>query len=218
MLAQAMSASTDMYKENSRILALLDDKAQKTATLAGIFLAAAFAFLRKDALQDLRAITGGLGMFLLAAAIVLALACVFTGGLVLWARKLQLPPNPNKILDACDLFLEAQADEAIRENHIRDQTKSWNRALQAQDSVIEDKSQKLLVAQSLLVAAMLAVVFLLGLAIFNGKESSPNEKPTHFDIIPAGVSTWHVALQRDVNETPAKAATFALSTVMTAAA
>ena len=44
MLSQAMTASTEMYKENSRILSLLDDKAQKTAGLAGVFFAAAFAF------------------------------------------------------------------------------------------------------------------------------------------------------------------------------
>ena len=47
MLSQALTTSTDMYKENSCILALIEDKAQKAATIAGVFLAAALAFLEK---------------------------------------------------------------------------------------------------------------------------------------------------------------------------
>jgi hypothetical protein len=168
LLTVAMTASTEMYKENSRILALLDDKAQKTATLAGIFLAAAFAFLRKDTLKDLSDAVGGPGIGLLTVAVALLLGCVFAGGLVLWAREYQLPPNPNAILELCDVLLAGELTDEDRENYIRDQTRSWNRALSVQDRVIDDKSQRLLFSQCFLAGGISSVVVLLGLLIFCG--------------------------------------------------
>jgi hypothetical protein len=165
MLLQAMTASTEMYKENTRILALLDDKAQKTATLAGVFLAAAFAFLRKDALTDLITAVGGRGIGFLTVAIGLFLLCVFCGGMVIWARKLQLPPDPNAILRTCDILL-SDLNEEVYENHIRDQTHSWNRALVVQDQIIMDKSQRLLASQCFLLGGIGMVVALLCLFIF----------------------------------------------------
>jgi hypothetical protein len=168
LLTVAMTASTEMYKENSRILGLLDDKAQKTATLAGIFLAAAFAFLRKDSLKDLAEMTGGPGIGLLTVAMALLVGCVFVAGLVIWAREYQLPPNPNAVLELCDILLAGELTDEDRENYIRDQTRSWNRALTVQDRVMEDKSQRLLVSQCLLIGGIASVVVLLGLLIFHG--------------------------------------------------
>jgi len=126
MLSQALTAASDVYKENARIAALLDDKAQKTATIAGIFLAAAFAFLRRESVQGLK-MAGGLGgMLLFGASLAFFLASIIASGLVLWVRRLRLPPDPNRILTVCDLLLKDAAgptDEA-RENHIRDQTEA----------------------------------------------------------------------------------------------
>lgn len=107
MLSQALTTSTEMYKENSRILALIEDKAQKAAGLAGIFLAAAFAFLRKDALETLMEATGWPGLSVLSAAIGLMLFCVLTCAWVLWARRMITPPDPAEILRHCDLRLNA---------------------------------------------------------------------------------------------------------------
>ena len=168
MLTQAMTASAEMYEENSRILVLLDDKAQKTATLAGIFLAAAFAFLRKDTLKDLTDAVGGPGIGILTFAIAMLLGCVVCGGFVIWARKMHLPPDPNKIFEACNALLDRGLSDASRENHIRDQIRSWNRALLVQDELIGKKSQRLLASQSFLFGAILAVVALLGLVMFSG--------------------------------------------------
>ena len=121
MLSQAMTASSDMYKENSRILTLIEDKAQKTATVAVGFLAAAFAFFRRETLQDLATVEGYVGLFLLSAATGVFLACVFASGAVLWTRKLRLPPDPRGVARYCDLLLaqspDAPTDEQ-RENHL----------------------------------------------------------------------------------------------------
>lgn len=186
MLSQALAAATDVYKENTRIMALLDDKAQKTAGLAGVFLAAAFAFLRRESIEDLRAAGGAFGMVLLGAALLLFLGCLFLSGLVMWARRLQLPPDPNKILAVCDALLADQSGptDEVHENHIRDQIKSWNRANQVQDQVISDKSEKLLLTQKFLIWGIIAVAGLLALVAFGS--GSPGKPPGGIQLIPAG--------------------------------
>ena len=45
-LKDTIKAAADTYKENGRVAALLDDKAQKAGGLAGVFLAAAFGFVK----------------------------------------------------------------------------------------------------------------------------------------------------------------------------
>jgi len=183
MLSQALTAASDVYKENARISALLDDKAQKTATIAGIFLAAAFAFLRRESVQDLK-MAGGLGgMLLFGASLAFFLLCIVASGLVLWVRKLRLPPDPNRILTVCDLLLHDPAgpSDDARENHMRDQTRSWNRANETQDQVISDKSKKLLAAQWLLLLGIMAAAGLLSMLVFAPNTAEPVKT---FQLIP----------------------------------
>lgn len=189
LLTQALTAATDQYEENARILGLIDDKAQKTAGIAGIFLAAAFAFLRRESIGDLRTAGGLTGMLLFAAALALFLACLVVSGLVVWARTLKLPPDPNKILAVSDLLLAGggPSDDA-RENHVRDQAKSWNRASQTQDNIIADKSQKLLVAQWLLLCGIIASAGLLALLVFSSGPVAPERR---IQLTPAYKETIH---------------------------
>src|SRR5258708_36880307 len=51
ILSSLVEAGSEEYKENVRINSLLEDKSQKTAGLAGIFLAAALAFIKVDTLS-----------------------------------------------------------------------------------------------------------------------------------------------------------------------
>jgi hypothetical protein len=186
MLTQALTASTDMYKENSRILALLDDKAAKTAGLAGIFLGAGFAFLRKDTLADLFSVTGAVGFWLLATAIALLVLCIFVSGWVLWLQKLKTPPDPDKVLAACNLFLgEAGGpDDETRENHVRDQVNSWNRALKVQDRVIAAKSRRLNITQWLLLLTVISVGVLLVFLMIDAKGERDQNNQVGFRLIP----------------------------------
>jgi hypothetical protein len=107
MLSDALSASVEMFKENARVIALIEDKTQKAATLAGIFLAAAFAFLRKAELQDLFALEEWIGLLMLSAVIALMLACVLVSGYTLYARHMLTPPDPTEILRRAELRLRA---------------------------------------------------------------------------------------------------------------
>ena len=183
MLSQALTAASDVYKENARISALLDDKAQKTATIAGIFLAAAFAFLRRESVQDLKMAGGFAGMLLFGASLALFLASIVASGLVLWVRKLKLPPDPEKILGACNALLKDAngPTDTARENHIRDQTVSWNHANQTQDQVISDKSERLKAAQWLLLLGIMAAAGLLSMLVFAPNTAEPAKT---FQLIP----------------------------------
>jgi hypothetical protein len=169
MLSQALTTSTDMYKENSRILTLVEDKAQKAAGLSGLFLAAAFAFLRKDSLETLSAFLGWTGLSILALSIGLMLACILVSAWVLWAREMITPPDPESILRHVDLYLNAEAtgpSDTSRENNLRDQARAWNTALKAQEKAITDKSKLLVFTQRLLIAGISTVVALLALSIY----------------------------------------------------
>lgn len=56
----AAQLAAETYKDNVRVAALLDDKAQKTGGLAGLFMAAAFGFLKPDSIH--LAFSGGVGI------------------------------------------------------------------------------------------------------------------------------------------------------------
>ena len=188
-LTQALTAATDQYKENARILTILEDKAQKTAGIAGIFLAAAFAFLRRESVADLKNAGGAGAMILFGAALALFLTSIVVGGITVWARRLQLPPDPNKILNIADLLLAGggPTDDA-RENHVRDQARSWNRASQVQDQIIAGKSKKLLAAQWLLLFGIIASASLLALLVFSSNQPGPDQKIL---LIPANKENIH---------------------------
>jgi hypothetical protein len=118
------------------------------------------------------------GMLLFGASLALFLASIVASGLVLWVRRLRLPPDPNRILTVCDLLLRdatGPSDEA-RENHIRDQTRSWNHANETQDQVISDKSKKLLAAQWLLLLGIMAAAGLLSMLVFAPNTAEPAKK------------------------------------------
>ncbi len=169
MLSQALATSTDMYKENSRILGLIEDKAQKAAGLAGLFLAAAFSFLRKDSLQSLSVFLGWTGLSILGLSIALMLACILLSAWVLWAREMITPPDPESVLRHVDLYLNrdpAGPSDTSRENNLRDQARSWNAALKAQDKAITEKSKLLVLTQTLLIVGISTVVALLALSIY----------------------------------------------------
>jgi hypothetical protein len=169
MLSSALSASVDMFKENARVITIIEDKAQKAATLAGIFLAAAFAFLRKEPLQDLFGLEEWIGVIMLSVAIALMLGCVLVCAYTLYARRMLTPPAAADILRKTELRLRAEPErqtDEMRENHIREQANAWHDALIAQESAIAIKSKLLMWTQGLLVVGISVVAALLILSAF----------------------------------------------------
>ena len=168
MLEQALAAATDIYKENARIISVIEDKAQKAAGLAGVFLAAAFAFLRKDSLTSLAELLNVLGLVILTISIVLMLACVSLAAWTLWASEMKGPPNSDTILENVDARLAA-ADgltDASRENNLREQARAWNEAIATQCNAIAYKSKLLIWTQGSLLTGVATVFALLMVSIF----------------------------------------------------
>ena len=158
-----------MFKENSRVLALIEDKAQKAATIAGIFLAAAFSFLRKDSLQDLYRFVGSTGLVMLSAVILLMLGSVLLSAYTLRARQMLTPPSPKEILRKVDLRLSTGPDgptDVSRENNLREQARAWNEAVKAQEQALTEKSTLLVWTQGFLVAGISTVASMLFISVF----------------------------------------------------
>ncbi len=169
MLTQALTAAADMYKENSRIQGILEDKAQKAAGLAGVFLAAAFTFLKKDAFDGLWLLCGWFGLLMLAAVILTMLACVLASTQVIGAQTMVTPPEPKGILRRVDLYLGSDPQgpaDLSRERNIRDQIVQWNAAIDAQDRAVAFKSGWLVITQRVLVVGIAMVMASLWISLF----------------------------------------------------
>jgi hypothetical protein len=55
VVQRALDAAEKQYEENSKISMLLEDKAQKSATIAGVLLAAGLTFVKKETFGPLAA-------------------------------------------------------------------------------------------------------------------------------------------------------------------
>ncbi|HTD22056.1 MAG TPA: hypothetical protein VK738_05350 [Terriglobales bacterium] len=162
MLKSLVEVGVDSYKENVRINSLLEDKAQKTAGLAGVFLAAALAFMKVDTLSvwpfnRLRILIP------LSLAIVLLVCCVGFCLAVMWVRRLPGLPlfsSLNKL--KTDLWtIESTALEAYEQGYWGDRAMLWQQVVTAQSPVITSKARWLLIAQIALASAMFVVAILL---------------------------------------------------------
>ena len=138
------------YGELSDSWKQLDSKAQATATIAGIFIAASFAFIRNSALQ-LTGLEKTLLLLVLASLIVSILLAV-TAMLV---RTVPVPPTPENIAEMVTDLLETLPEEHEERlgGLIADTINAWlpiNRELRRELLV---KAAKLENAQRALIAA-----------------------------------------------------------------
>jgi hypothetical protein len=162
ILKSLVDVGTETYKENIRINSLLEDKAQKTAGLAGVFLAAAFAFLKVDTLSQwpfnrLRILVP------LAISIALLVCCVGSCLAVMWLRAISGPPTFGSLKKLkADLWsFSGDALEAYEEGYWGDRARLWQAVINQQKPLLESKAKRLRGAHVALALAMLAVAFLL---------------------------------------------------------
>jgi hypothetical protein len=176
MLRDVLTSSVDTFKENTRISALLDDKAQKTAGVAGLFLAAAFGFAKKDNLADLSQLLGRSGIGLLAGVVFLFLCSIFASLTVMWARAGLGPPAPKNLFEITQLLLKIEngTSEERQENHLRDQIRAWLSVLSTQESVNQSKARRLKTGQWVLAAAMvfLSIIIVRLILVASGWQAS----------------------------------------------
>jgi FtsH-binding integral membrane protein len=163
-LKDAVKAAADAYKENGRIAALLDDKAQQTGGLAGIFLAAAFGFVNPSQGHALILSYGRYSEPLVIGSVIFFILCLAVCLSVMWVRATPSPMSANDIRDMISdmaLVPEAELTDEVRRNFYMLQLDAWKKILEMQRKSNIRKGRLLFSAQSLVGAGMLFVAVLL---------------------------------------------------------
>jgi|NGEPerStandDraft_6_1074524.scaffolds.fasta_scaffold05081_1 hypothetical protein len=175
LLTDALASTVESYKEHARIATLLDNKAQNTGAFAGVFLAAAFAFSRKENIADVVGFTGYVGVSLLLFCGTLFLVSLALGLWVMWVRTSKMPPEPRSIYEAVDVILDRaeEDDPDRRENHLRDQLRPWLEAVDDQKARNRRKGTLLLLAQTGVLAGMIVVLVIVGLVVVHAHSVHP---------------------------------------------
>lgn len=161
ILKSLVEAGSERYKENIRINSLLEDKAQKTAGLAGVFLAAALAFIKIDTLSAwpfnrLRILIP------LVVAVALLVCCIGFCLAVMWVRQMPGPPTFEALNQLkTDLWPITSGLEPYETGYWGDRSTLWKNVVDEQSSLVGSKAKRVLFAQIALAAAMFAVAFLL---------------------------------------------------------
>src|SRR5580658_748638 len=91
VLKEAVVWAQSLDEAASKITARLEDKAQQSGGMAGLFLAAAFGFVKPEAIAGLLHGSNGWTAFLLVNIIVIFLLCLVACLSVLWLRSTPLP-------------------------------------------------------------------------------------------------------------------------------
>ena len=166
VLKDLCTVGSENYKENVRTIGLLEDKAQKTAALAGIFLAATLAFIKPEAFEKWP--FNRLRVWIpLSAAVVLLIACIAFSVAVLWVRSI-VESVPFSSVEKFKVGLFGVGDAALHEyeqGYWEDTAAIWKQILTQQSPIITSKANRLLGAQITLALAMLSVAALLLLII-----------------------------------------------------
>lgn len=153
LLKALVAAGETSYKESTRVTSVIDDKAQKTSGLAGIFLAAAFAALRPDTIAQLHMAA----LILLSIAVSLLLLSSGLGLGVLWVRTnappLSVSDLDSMILDFFNLPLEEVTSER-KEALYFDHGNIWSARVSVQAGINDKKAQLLKYSQFALAASM----------------------------------------------------------------
>jgi hypothetical protein len=163
-IKDAIKAAGDLYKDNARISGLLDDKAQKAGGLAGVFLAAAFGFVKTNEVNAFTNVYGRYSGLLLIGSIILFIVCLGTCLSVMWVRGAPLPLGISALrrmlLDISEISAEELTDQ-VRWKFYLEQVEIWMKILDLQRSLNRVKGKRLLLTQVLLGTGMTLVAILL---------------------------------------------------------
>jgi hypothetical protein len=164
-----LSYAADGYKEAVRVAALIEDKAQKTAALAGVFLAAGLGFIKPENLVESSPLGGSWILFFLAVAIVGLIVTILTCLTVLWVRE-QAAPIPltemkemfSDVNSLEDAGLTAEARLGLRVEIV----KRWNNILEKQAKTNRSKALGVIAAQTVLTISISLVALALVIVLF----------------------------------------------------
>lgn len=159
------------FAESVRINAALDDKAQKTGALAGVFLAAGFAFLKPENVTLLHTLGRWRAVAPLAAAVLLLMICVTICLRVMWVRVMPAPPSVEtltKLLENVAALPPAELTSQRLENDLRDTTGLWRLSLTSWVAKLRSKGRWLNAGQTCLALALGIITYLLIYLLYQG--------------------------------------------------
>lgn len=162
----ALDRAGEEYKDFTETWKLLDVKAQATATIAGIFIAATFAFVRNTALQ-----VSGLEIFLLILALILLLLCIYWAIRSMVIREVMVPPTAEEVLDESKRILESKpANLELNERFVRllsDSVDKWVKVNGDLKEKVHEKGNIVARAQWTLLFSIVAFTILTCVAVIN---------------------------------------------------
>ncbi|HEX3683502.1 MAG TPA: hypothetical protein VHU83_13275 [Bryobacteraceae bacterium] len=159
-LKALLQNASDNYRENSKTTLALDDKAHKTITTAGIFLAASFAFIKPENAQTVAVNLTLSFLLLLLATITMFMLCV---GACVWGMRLApMPlPIPFKIFQQLTNDVLRSDGPDLEEAFSTEQIYLWEQTLALQVATNIKKARSLRLAQYSLGFGMLLVAVIL---------------------------------------------------------
>jgi len=150
------------YEEQAKIFSVLDQKAQATTALAGVFLAAVLAFVKVEELERLFALLGGPGFWILSILISALIAVVVLGLYGTSLKDCPLPPKPEDLLQAMEDVLDYPAAQRVHfANLLTQEIALWKPIVEDYLRVNEEKSRVIFNAQFVLSLAIIGVALLL---------------------------------------------------------
>jgi hypothetical protein len=169
MLEKVVAHYLESYKENTRIINLMDQKAQAGVAFAGISIAAVLAFIAKVKGYELLGAVGYSGLTILSIAIALFLAAAVAGFCVLWVRFVEGMLSPSALgritEDLLDTAMEPESIQVSLENWYRTQSTTWTGIIASQAKAMMRKSRWLMRSQKMLLTGLVFVSGFLILAI-----------------------------------------------------
>jgi hypothetical protein len=171
LLEQVLQSCLQEYADKQNTFAQIDTKAQTTASVAGVLIAAALAFVQADSVARLVGAGGLKVVALFALAIILLLASTLFCLLAMRIRRVTAPLESKELGKMVDDILGSESAKVTAEtfdNFVRDQITAWQKCLRSLRKANTDKARRTLWAQALLGAALLlvAIVVLLFLLSF----------------------------------------------------
>jgi hypothetical protein len=155
----------DEYKEICLVGRNLENKAQGNIAIAGIFIAAAFAYIEKLNLSP-----HPIEKFILMLAIILLGLSVTLSIFALAIRKVKSPPLSGFLHHYVPTLLSNTTGEQLRADILvvfNKNLKEWHTAAHDARQANEDKAQRLSEAQGILLAAIVLIALLTILRIFS---------------------------------------------------
>jgi hypothetical protein len=152
---------TAAYTELTRIISVIEDKAQKTAISAGALLALGVPIMTKSDLTGGPRVAVNIVLFMV---VVLCIVSYWFCLAVMWAREVTGPPHLNEMQRALYYVLLQEDDQMTEEMELRvldEQSAYWNRSLEEHKKRAETKASSLRMAQGFLVACVCAVAGVL---------------------------------------------------------